>query len=303
MITNGHTHLELGWLAELCPDPDGRDFVGWWQAHEDRRRKLAGMGCFVETTFRQAAEAGLDALRTAGVTHVADFSATGSSFRPLLDSGIQGIVYIEVQGLFAEQADRALAMARYVIEEARPHERNGVRVGLALPSPLTVHPSLWRKALAYAQDTDLPISIHIAESQAEYDWLLRDSGPLAELFRDQGIPLSSPRRSPIAYLEDLGALALQPLLVHAVYVDDDDVQRIQASGSRVVHCPRSNQRLRAARMPLERYLEAGVTVYLGSESLASSPSLDVQADADAAIQLHTGQVTPEDIQARLAQPL
>ncbi len=255
-------------------------------AVSEERRKLSAMACFVETRYRQAVEAGIEALLDAGTTHIGDISASGSSIHPLFESGLQGMVYVEVTGQYPEQADRALAMARYVIDEARPHERSGMRVGLCLDSLLTVHPALWKKGIAYAREEALPLCIHVAESQAEYDWATQDSGPLADFYRDMGISLSSPHKSPVAYLEDIGALALQPLLIHAVHVDADDIRRIQASGSRVVHCPRSNQRLHNGQMPLEAYQAAGVPVFLGTESLASSPSLDVREEVTAAQALH-----------------
>ena len=303
VLTNAHTHLELGWLADQCPDDTGRDYLRWMMQAGEERRKLSAMACFVETKFRQAVEQGLQALLDAGVTHIGDVSASGSSIHPLFDSGLQGVVYVEVTGQWAEQADRALATAKYVIDEARPKERNGMRVGLAIDSPWTVHLSLWKKAIAYAQAEKLPLCIHIAQSEAEYDWLLNDSGPGADMFRDQGMSLSSPRKTPIAFLQDLGALALKPLLVHGVQVSEDDVKRIAASGSRVVHCPRSNTRLHCGRMPLELYLKHGVPVYLGTESLASSPSLDVREDAEVAVDLHEGRFTKKTIQAMLEQPL
>jgi cytosine/adenosine deaminase-related metal-dependent hydrolase len=101
----------------------------------------------------------------------------------------------------------------------------------------------------------------------------------------------------------LGALALQPLLVHGVQVSEADVKRIAASGGRVVHCPRSNSRLHCGRMPLELYFKHGVPVYLGTESLASSPSLDVREEAEAAVELHEGRFSAKTIQAMLQQPL
>ncbi len=302
-LTNAHTHLELGWLAEICPDATGRDFLPWLQDLGQRRQKLTAMGCFSESTFRQAVDAGIAALIAAGTTHVTDISTTGSSIHPLLESDLQGVVYVEIAGQFAEQADRALAMARYLIDEARPKERADMRIGLALQSPLSVHSALWKKGLSYAREVGLPLCIHIAESPAEYDWLLNDAGPIADFNREMGISLSSPRKTPIQYLEDLGALDLQPLLVHGVQVNEADVQRIKASGSRVVHCPRSNQRLRCGRMPLELYLKHEVPVYLGTESLASSPTLDINDEVEATIALQTGYVDPAALRVLTSQPL
>ena len=301
--TNAHTHLELGWQAENCPGEQGRDFLSWMLEVNEQRRKLTAMACFVEARFRQAVDEGIAALLNAGTTHIADISTTGSSIHPLFESGLQGVVYVDVSGQYAEQADRALAMARYVIDEARPKERNGMRVGLSLSGPFSVHPALWKKGAAYAREAGLPLCVHIAESPAERDWLASDSGPAAEMMHNTGLPLASPRKSPVAFLEDMGILDLQPLLVHAVQVDEDDVKRIKASGSSVVHCPRSNQRLHCGRMPLEMYLQHDVPVYLGTESLASSPSLDVREEAEAAVALHSGYVPPEAIQAMLQKPL
>jgi cytosine/adenosine deaminase-related metal-dependent hydrolase len=110
-------------------------------------------------------------------------------------------------------------------------------------------------------------------------------------------------KTPIKYLEDLGALDLKPLLIHGVEVDEDDICRIKVSGSSVVHCPRSNHRLRCRRMPLEDYLAQGVPVYLGTDSLASSPSLNVWDDVEFAAKLHEGKVPREAIEKLARQPL
>jgi 5-methylthioadenosine/S-adenosylhomocysteine deaminase len=75
-------------------------------------------------------------------------------------------------------------------------------------------------------------------------------------------------------------------------VSDDDITKIKASGASVVHCPRSNLRLHCGRMPLEKYLAQGVPVFLGTDSLGSSPSLDVFDELDVAAALHHGKVEP-----------
>ena len=66
------------------------------------------------------------------------------------------------------------------------------------------------------------------------------------------------------------------------------------AGETLLHC---------GRMPLEDYLEQEIPVYLGTESLASAPTLDVRDDLQAAIDLHAGHVAPEAIQAMAERPL
>jgi len=112
----------------------------------------------------------------------------------------------------------------------------------------------------------------------------------------------SPLRTPIQYLDDLGALALKPLLVHCVHVSEDDILRIAANECAVVHCPRANLRLQNGRMPLDAMLVAGVPVYLGSESRAAVPTLDVRDDVEIAVALHHGRVPAEAIEALAHRP-
>jgi cytosine/adenosine deaminase-related metal-dependent hydrolase len=299
-ITNAHTHLELGWLADMCPDENGADFFPWLQRLTERWRQMAG--CYAQAIYHKAVLDGIAALVNAGTTHVGDISATGASIGPLLESGLQGVVYVEVVGIQGERADRVLNAARYLIEEWRSKERNGMRLGLTIHTPYTVHPTLWKKGLEYARAEGLPLCIHVAESQAEYDYLLHDTGMMAENRDQMGYTFSVPHKTPVQYLEDIGALDLKPLLVHAVHVTDDDLRRIQASGSTVAHCPRSNARLRCGRMPLEKYLEHSIPVLLGTDSLASSPSLNIHDEVDAAVALHAGKVAPETVRALLEQP-
>jgi aminodeoxyfutalosine deaminase len=87
-------------------------------------------------------------------------------------------------------------------------------------------------------------------------------------------------------------LAARPLLAHGIQVDADDVARIAHADAAVAHCPRSNTRLQCGRMPYGLYRAAGVRLALGTDSLASSPSLAVWDDANAAHEMHTAAGAP-----------
>jgi 5-methylthioadenosine/S-adenosylhomocysteine deaminase len=129
------------------------------------------------------------------------------------------------------------------------------------------------------------------------------TGPVGETNKRHQMDFPSPHMSPIQYLEESGALELKPLLVHVVHVDDGDIQRIKRSDSAVVHCPRSNLRLRCGRMPLEKFVASHVPVYMGTDSLGSSPSLDVRDEIEVAVALHWGRVPPAEIVALARKPM
>ncbi len=285
-VTNAHTHLELGWLAEDRPGVSGMELVDWILDVVDKR--WAELGDSRQTVFKRAVKSGIQELIAAGTTTVGDISPTGVSIAPLLAAGLQGVVYIELLGRDPVLSDNNFRRVRDIIERWRPEMSGGLEIGLSIHSPYSVLPDMWQKGLDYARAENLPLCIHMAESRAEYDYMMYGKGIFAErYFPELGAPpVTPPKMTPVAYLEQLGALALKPLLVHAIEVTDEDVKRIKDSGSSVVHCPRSNLRLRCGRMPLEKYIAAGIPVYLGTDSLGSSPSLNVFDELETAVALH-----------------
>lgn len=298
-LTNAHTHLELSGFAHLCPPPEGAPFVEWIAALIAENRSHAnGAG----GVYRAAVEAGIEALRRAGTTTVGDISATSASVEPLLESGLTGVVYLEALGLVREAALQRLDQVRAAIDGyCRRPGATDMQVGLSLHAPYSCHPDLLRAGAAWCRAEDVPLCVHVAESPAEVELFMHGRGDFLEVQRRLSIPNipQVPACSPVAYLEDLGVLEARPLLVHCVHVDDRDVERIARAGASVVHCPRSNARLRCGRMPLEKFLAAGVPVTLGTDSLGSSPSLDVREEAEAAVALHADKVAPEVIRGLL----
>jgi anti-anti-sigma factor len=292
-VINAHTHLELGWLQKHCPPVTGVDFAQWMDS--SIRKPFQSLAGGWEQQFIQAAEQGIEQMKAAGITTVADISETGLSIQPLLNAGMHGIVYIELHGRDATQADMRLAAVQEKIARWKPKMRGGLKIGLSIHTPYSVHRTLWEKALNYARQEKLPLCIHVAEHPAEVEYLQHGTGTFADVLFKDSAPIDIPAKSPIAFLEAVGALALKPLLVHAVQVTDADIALIKKYGCTVVHCPRSNLRLQCGRMPLEKFLEAGIPVMLGTDSLASSPSLNIFEEVEVAVALHHGKVDPHKI--------
>lgn len=122
-------------------------------------------------------------------------------------------------------------------------------------SPMRCTPELLRWTGAFAKENDLMVHIHTAETA-----VIR-----AETIRDYGM-------SNIHFLESLGMLQPRTNLVHSVKVDESEMDRIQAVGAHIVHCPISNMYLGSGVAPVAEYVQRGINVAAGSDGPASNNS-------------------------------
>lgn len=300
-LTNAHTHLELTDLAHLCPT-EPMSLVSWMGRLAWNLRKQS------KARVQASIEHGIAELQACGTTHIGDITRTWLSMEPLMTSGLHGVVYLEVMGHNKDKAFKRLEQAKIEIRKVRQYPNYGaVQVGLSLHAPYSCHPELLRAGAEWCRAEEVPLCIHTAESQAEIEFLLSGKlplvkGPVASLVKKLLSLPDSPGLRPVPYLARLGVLAARPLLVHAVHVTADDINLIAKAGCSVVHCPRSNDLLSCGRMPLEDYLAAGVPVYIGTDSRASTPDLDVRAEARFAQRLHEGLVESQEIAQLIHQP-
>lgn len=293
-VTNAFTNLELDWMSGMCPPAVGTDYLTWLKTLIERRWDSQGNQW--ETTFEQASEAGINRLIAAGVTMVADVTSTGLSIEPLLKSGLRGIVYVELVGMNPDKLNARMERVRSIIEKWRPRMSSHLTLGLAIHAPFTVHPDLLKRGVEYAKTQNLPLCIQVGRIAEEAEWMEQGTGRIKDMFP---YPVPSPGKSSVAFLEEIGALELKPLLIRAIHVNDEDIQRIKSAGSTVVHTPRSDLRLHCGRMPLEKFIEADIPVLLGTGSMASAPSLSIFDDMEIAIALHHGRVPAETIAAMI----
>ena len=93
-------------------------------------------------------------------------------------------------------------------------------------------------------------------------------------------------RSLVRYTAAAGLLKPHMNVIHAVWVDDADLDAIAAAGSTVVHNPISNLRLGSGVMPLRAMLDRGIPVALGTDEAICDDTVNMWTVAKTAGLIH-----------------
>jgi 5-methylthioadenosine/S-adenosylhomocysteine deaminase len=123
-----------------------------------------------------------------------------------------------------------------------------VTVQVAPHSPHGASPAMIEAAVQASYDLGVPLHIHCAEGRYEREQCLQQYG-----------------LTPVALLNRHGALSAQTVLVHAVWVDDRDLDVIAQSGAAVIHNPSSNMILGDGIAPVPGMLARQIAVGLGTD--------------------------------------
>ena len=273
-LVNAHTHLELSHLRGRVPP--AADFVDWL------RQLIIARGPRMERVDDPVV---VDAARTAagearafGTIAVGDISNSLASVAALNDCGLDGLVFHELLG-FKDLEGRAVVDTRGIRRDAAARALSHVRVSVCPHAPYSTSPELFRAIRAEVDASALPItSVHLGESDGEVSFLRDGSGPWPGMLRFIGVmpdDWSPPGVDPVAYLDNAGVLDARTLVVHGVQLETPALTRLAAIGCTLVTCPRSNQWVGVGVPPIDRFYASGVSVAVGTDSLASVDDLNL----------------------------
>jgi hypothetical protein len=136
----------------------------------------------------------------AGITTYADTCSSGVAMRAMNEMGVRGIMYQEVFGPDPSQADDAMRELEDRIAKLLLEQTDLVGVGVSPHAPYTVSDRLYGAAASFANSRRLPMAMHIAESEAEFELVANGRGEFADRWERRPSSCSTGRERSIAGL-------------------------------------------------------------------------------------------------------
>jgi guanine deaminase len=227
---------------------------------------------FDVATAERVAPAAWRAFAAAGTTTVMAYGAVYEasldvSFQAAEAHGIRAVIGKVMMDriTYDPTIDPTTILERSIVESARLIKRwhgaadGRLRYAVTPRFAVSCTADMLRESASLAAATGAYWQTHVDE----------DRGEIAEVAR-----LFPESLDYVDVYDRAGGLGPLSVLAHAVHVTDRELGRLVETGTRVAHCPVSNLFLASGVMPLGRYLEAGLSVGLGSD-VAGGPDLSI----------------------------
>jgi cytosine/adenosine deaminase-related metal-dependent hydrolase len=293
-LVNAHTHLQYTDFADLATS--GLPFAQWIRTLTERRRT------WTPSQWQESARHGVhEALRT-GTTCVADVVSNVEMLPVLARSGLAGIAYVEVVGVESYRWPQARADLLAKLSNAPA----GIGLGVSPHALYSIGTDVVSGSIAVARERGLRLHPHLAETGHEVEYVATGSGPIADFGRANDLTFeligNGTGRTPVAEADALGLLGPDVHVAHGVHVTPQDRATLRERGTAVAFCVRSNATLGAGEAPVAAYLDEGSPVAVGTDSRASSPSLDLVEEIAALREVVLSQgFSPEGLARRLVE--
>ncbi len=262
-MINTHTHAAMTYFRGMADDLKLDDWLTKhiWPAE----------GKFVNANFvKDASELACLEMIESGVTTFSDmYFFAGVTAEVVENSGMRAMLgegAIDFSTPSAVDPDEALRMNDELIVKYKDNKR--INILLCAHSIYVCNEETLGKVLKNAEKNNLPIHIHVSETEKENKECLEKYS-----------------LSPVAYLDKLGLLNERTILAHSVWMEDGDIEILEKRKVKISHNPISNMKLASGIMPLgEMY--GKLTVGLGTDGAASNNTLDIFSDMRSAALIH-----------------
>jgi 5-methylthioadenosine/S-adenosylhomocysteine deaminase len=193
--------------------------------------------------------------------------AAGESSRRIGMRAVLGSGILDFPSVSARSADEYLENAKQFVKNWQGDEL--ITPCIAPHALYTCGPETLRKAKTLAEILNVPLHIHLSETQWEV-----------------GEVMARYHKRPVEYLADLGFLDDSVLAAHCIWLHDNEIELLARHGVGVSHCMESNLKLASGFAPVVSMLAAGVKVSFGTDGAASNNDLSILSEMSTTAKVH-----------------
>ncbi|MDH5190511.1 MAG: TRZ/ATZ family hydrolase [Gammaproteobacteria bacterium] len=252
-LINTHTHCAMSLLKGLADD---LPLMDWLQNHIWPAEQQWVSPEFV----RDGSELAIAEMLRSGTTCFNDmYFFPDETAHVASRAGIRvniGLIMLDFPTVWANNADEYLKKGIDVRDKFRANPL--VTMAFAPHAPYTVSDQPLEQIQSYAEEMDIPVHMHIHETIGEVTTAETEKG-----------------QRPLARLNDLGLITPRMMAVHMTQLTEDEIKLVAENGTHVVHCPESNLKLASGYCPVQKLMDTGVNVALGTDGNASNNDLDM----------------------------
>jgi len=261
-MVNAHSHLFQTFIRGLADD---KTLLPWLEAAiwpvgsvmGEQEAYLAGLLGMVEN-IRSGATAVIDNQ----YLHV-DRRSDNAFCRAAVDTGARlmlarGWADSNYHPAFQETLEQVIDIMTELYHTWHNGADGRIKVEFGPLVPWACKPESLRKTVELARSWGVGTHLHTSETREEVQMTIDATGMRV-----------------VHYLETLGVLGPDVQLVHCVWLEDSEIERVAATDTVIVHNPVSNMYLASGVAPVLKMLAQGVTVALGSDGPGSNNSQDM----------------------------
>ncbi len=201
---------------------------------------------------------GVELSLLSGTTAVAQLSKESKYFKILNEMPLKTYLFFELFSDSVETSKDEFRQIKKKIDKLKLQKSENTFIGVAPHSVCCVHKRLFKILVKYCKKHNILMTIRLAESIEEMDWLkhgFSDVDLLNEFTGHKKFEPMEKELSPVCYLEKLGVLSKQLIISYGNYLSCCDLELLRANRVSLAYCPRVSDNLHNKKLDFNKVLD------------------------------------------------
>ncbi|MBR4700402.1 MAG: amidohydrolase [Oscillospiraceae bacterium] len=265
-LINCHCHSPMVFLRGIGSDLNLQDWLFHYIFPTEAKWTDAGI--------RSASYLAILEMLACGVTSFSDmYYRCDNTIEALCEAGMKANICRSTQGRpdlpFSKNTDCKEGMALF--DTYQNYNGGKIKIDFCIHAEYTNTPETIEAYSAACFERGARMHIHLSETKTEHQACIEKYGMTAT-----------------ALFAKLGTLRNPTTAAHCVWVSEEDMDILKAYDASPVHCPSSNMKIGSGFAPIQRMLDKGLNVTIGTDGAASNNNLNMLEEIHLASVIHNG---------------